>query len=88
MLRYFFTLLIKSVLRFSFCIFWEVENFNIEVKKNLNDDVRFVDDVTKRNLELMSNLRNSYNFGWYYSYGIYGRTENGLQLKFGLVGGE
>jgi hypothetical protein len=62
----------------------DVKRNVMKVKKNLNDDVRFVDDVTKRNLELMSNLRNSYNFIWYYNYGIYGRTENGLQLKFGL----
>ena len=64
----------------------DVKRNVMKVKKNLNDGVRFVDDVTKRNLELMSNLRNSYNFEsvWYFNCGIYGRTEDGLQLKFGL----
>ena len=33
-----------------------------KAKKNLSDDVKFVDNVTKRNLEFMSNLSNSYNF--------------------------
>ena len=64
----------------------DVKRNVMKVKKNLNDGVRVVDDVTKRNLELMSNLRNSYNFEsvWYFNCGIYGRTEDGLQLKFGL----
>ena len=40
----------------------DVKRNVMKAKKNLSDGVRFVDDVTKRNLELMSNLRNSYNF--------------------------
>lgn len=64
----------------------DVKRNVMKVKKNLKDGVRFVDDVTKRNLELMSNLRNSYDFEsvWYFNCGIYGRTAEGLQLKFGL----
>jgi hypothetical protein len=58
----------------------------MKAKKNLSDGERFVDGAAKRNLELMSNIRNSYNFEsvWHYNCGICGRTEDGLQLKFGL----
>ena len=40
----------------------DVERNIMKAKKNLSDGERFVDDVTKRNLESMSNIRNSYNF--------------------------
>ena len=40
----------------------DVKRNIIKAKKNLSNGVRFVDNVTKRNLEFMSNLRNSYNF--------------------------
>ena len=62
----------------------DVKRNVMKAKKNLSDGERFVDGAAKRNLELMSNIRNSYNFEsvWHYNCGICGRTEDGLQLKF------
>ena len=70
-----------------------VRLFNSDIKrsvmrerKNLTNNVRFVDDVTRKNLELIKKLDETEQFEsvWYYNCGIYGRTEDGLQLKFGL----
>jgi hypothetical protein len=46
--------------------------------------MKFVDDVTQRNMELTKRLERSQCFDqvWYFNCGIYGRTENGLQTKF------
>lgn len=55
-------------------------------KKELKNNIRFSDDVTKRNMELINRLRdmNCFESVWYYNCGVYGITEDGLQLKFGL----
>jgi hypothetical protein len=56
----------------------------MQVRKELKGRVKFVDDVTHRNMELIKRLERSQRFDqvWYFNCGIYGRTENGLQTKF------
>ncbi|XP_071149410.1 uncharacterized protein [Mytilus edulis] len=70
-----------------------VRLFNSDVKrkvmverKNLNNKVRISDDVTWRNMQLISKLRdmNCFESVWFYNSGVYGRMEDGLQLKFNL----
>ena len=58
----------------------------MRVRKDLKDNVRLSDDVTKRNMQLIHQLRdmNCFESVWYYNCGVYGRTEEGLQLKFRL----
>lgn len=55
-------------------------------KKELNGDVKFVDDVTQRNMKLINKLHDTNHFEqvWYYNCGVYGRTETGKQFKFNL----
>ena len=56
----------------------------MQVRKELKGRVKFVDDVTQRNMELIKRPERSQRFDqvWYFNCGIYGRTENGLQTKF------
>ncbi|XP_063397543.1 uncharacterized protein LOC134681835 [Mytilus trossulus] len=70
-----------------------VKLFNSDVKrkimrcrKELTSKIKFVDNVTQRNMGLIKRLRETEEFEsvWYYNCGIYGRTFSGLQLKFGL----
>lgn len=70
-----------------------VRLFNSDVKrnvmrerKNLTNDVRFSDDVTKANMDLIQRLRDTEMFEsvWYFNCSVYARTEDGLQLKFGI----
>ena len=58
----------------------------MRAKKNLKNNVRFVDDITKQNHELMKRMRDSNRFDsvWFYNCGIYGRTPDDKQFKFGL----
>ncbi|VDI04249.1 Hypothetical predicted protein [Mytilus galloprovincialis] len=55
-------------------------------KKNLQDHVRFYDDISKRNIELMKRLNETEWFSdvWYFNCGVYGRISDGLQLKFNI----
>ncbi|CAC5416029.1 unnamed protein product [Mytilus coruscus] len=55
-------------------------------KRNLQDNERFYDDISKRNLELMKRLNETEWFSdvWYVNCGVYGRTSDGLQLKFNI----
>ena len=64
----------------------DVKRSIMRVRKNLKGKVKFVDDVTQRNMELIHRLEDSQRFEsvWYFNCGIYDRTENGLHLKFGL----
>lgn len=70
-----------------------VKCFNTDVKrrlmrerKQLKNNVKFVDDVTTRNMALINRMENSGLFDqvWYFNCGIYGRTEDDLQMKFGI----
>ena len=45
----------------------------MRAKKNLKNNVRFVDDITKQNHELMKRISNRFD-SWFYNCGIYGRT--------------
>jgi hypothetical protein len=56
----------------------------MRASKELKGRVKFVDDVTQRNMELIKRLERSQRFDqvWYFNCGIYGRTEKGLQTKF------
>ena len=58
-------------------------SYNYIVQKN---NVRFVDDITKQNHELMKRMRDSNRFDsvWFYNCGIYGRTPDDKQFTFGL----
>ena len=62
----------------------DVKRSVMRVRKELKGRVKFVDDVTQRNMELIKRLERSQRFDqvWYFNCGIYGRTENGLQTKF------
>ena len=64
----------------------DVKRSVMRVRKELRNDVRFSDDVTQANMELIQRLRDTELFEsvWYYNCGVYGRTEEGLQLKFGI----
>ena len=64
----------------------DVKRSVMRVRKELRNDVRFTDDVTQTNMELIQRLRDTESFEsvWYYNCGVYGRTEEGLQLKFGI----
>jgi hypothetical protein len=55
-------------------------------KKNLKNNVRFVDDITKQIHELMKRMRdfNRFDSVWFYNCGLYGRTSDDKQFKFGL----
>ena len=55
-------------------------------RKELKGNVKFVDDVSQRNMNLIKRLNDTNEFDqvWYYNCGIYGRTEEDLQLKFNL----
>ncbi|VDH91542.1 Hypothetical predicted protein [Mytilus galloprovincialis] len=55
-------------------------------KKNLQDHVRFYDDISKSNIELMKRLNETEWFSdvWYFNCGVYGRISDGLQLKFNI----
>lgn len=64
----------------------DVKRKVMRVRKELQDNVRFTDDVTKTNMDLIQRLRDTEEFEsvWYYNCGVYARTEDGLQLKFGI----
>ena len=64
----------------------DVKRSVMRVRKSLSDGIKFVDDVTQRNMDLIQRLQDTGEFEsvWYYNCGIYGRTEQGLQLKFGI----
>ena len=70
-----------------------VKVFNSDVKRSimrerqyLQNDIRFSDDVTKRNVDLMERMRETDCFDsvWYFNCNVYGRIYEGLQLKFDL----
>ena len=62
----------------------DVKRSVIRVRKELKGRVKFVDDVTQRNMELIKRPERSQRFDqvWYFNCGIYGRAKNGLQTKF------
>ncbi|CAG2205448.1 unnamed protein product [Mytilus edulis] len=64
----------------------DVKRSIMRVRKDLKDKVRFSDDVTRRNMQLITKLRDMECFEsvWYYNCGVFGRTEDGLQLKYRL----
>ncbi|VDI46270.1 Hypothetical predicted protein [Mytilus galloprovincialis] len=64
----------------------DVKRSVMRVRKQLNGKVKFVDDVTQRNMELIHRLEKSNHFEqvWYFNCGVYGRTECGEQIKFGM----
>lgn len=64
----------------------DVKRMIMREKKHLKNNVLVIDDITQQNYELMKRLRNSQRFEsvWFFNCHIYGRTENGLQLKFDL----
>ncbi|VDI22340.1 Hypothetical predicted protein, partial [Mytilus galloprovincialis] len=57
----------------------DVKRSVMRVRKQLNGKVKFVDDVTQRNMELIHRLEKSNHFEqvWYFNCGVYGRTECG-----------
>ena len=58
----------------------------MRVRKELQNKVKFVDDVTTRNMELISKLDKSECFEsvWYFNCNVFARTLDGVQFKFGL----
>lgn len=64
----------------------DVKRSLMRVRKELKNKVKFVDDVTSRNMELINRLDKSGHFDsvWYFNCNVYARTQEGLQLKFGL----
>ena len=58
----------------------------MRVRKDLKDNVRFTDDVTQANMDLIQRPRDTEMFDsvWYFNCGVYGRTEDDLHLKFGI----
>ncbi|CAC5364190.1 unnamed protein product [Mytilus coruscus] len=64
----------------------DVKRSIMRVRKDLKDHVQFSDDVTRRNMQLITKLRDMECFEsvWYYNCGVFGRTEDGLQLKYRL----
>ncbi|CAG2254514.1 unnamed protein product [Mytilus edulis] len=64
----------------------DVKRQIMRCRKELTSKIRFVDDVTQRNMSLIVRLRKTDEFEsvWYLNCGIYGRTPAGLQLKIGL----
>ncbi|CAG2211189.1 unnamed protein product [Mytilus edulis] len=61
----------------------DVKRSVMRVRKQLNGKVKFVDDVTQRNMELIHRLEKSNHFEqvWYFNCGVYGRTECGEQIN-------
>ena len=55
----------------------------MRVRKELSGKVKFVDDVSQRNMELIHRIEKSQRF-CYFNCGVYGRTPSGLQLKIGM----
>ncbi|CAG2247753.1 unnamed protein product [Mytilus edulis] len=68
------------------CFNTDVKRSIMRKRKELRNKVKFVDDVTTRNMALIKRLEDSGRFDqvWYFNCGIYGRTDNGLQMKYGL----
>ena len=64
----------------------DVKRSLMRVRRDLKNKVKFVDDVTRRNMGLIHRLEETGHFEsvWYFNCGVYGRTPRGLQLKFGL----
>ena len=64
----------------------DVKRSLMRVRKDLKNGVRFADDVTQRNMELIDRLNKSGSFDsvWYFNCNVYARTTEGLQFKFGL----
>lgn len=68
------------------CFNTDVKRSLMRLRKELKNKIKFVDDVTPRNMGLIKRLEDSGNFEqvWYFNCKIYARTEQGLQLKYGL----
>lgn len=68
------------------CFNTDVKRSLMRVRKQLKQKVKFVDDVTTRNMGLINRLEDSGNFEqvWYFNCNVYARTLEGLQLKYGL----
>ena len=64
----------------------EVKRNIMRQKKNLKNNVRVVDDVTKKNLDLIKRLKESSEIesAWYFNTAVYGKTKSGHQMKFDL----
>lgn len=64
----------------------DVKRQVMKEKKNLQNNVRFYDDITKRNLDFMTKMKDIGCFAsvWYYNCNVYGVTESDLRLKLGL----
>lgn len=68
------------------CFNTDVKRSLMRVRKELSGKVKFVDDVTTRNMRLITRLEDTGNFDqvWYFNCNVYARTMEGLQLKFNL----
>ncbi|VDI70471.1 Hypothetical predicted protein [Mytilus galloprovincialis] len=68
------------------CFNTDIKRSIMRKRKELRNKVKFVDDVTTRNIALIKRLEDSGRFDqvWYFNCGIYGRTDHGLQMKYGL----
>ena len=57
-------------------------------KKNLTPNTKFrlVDDVTKHNMGLITQLRNTEKFEsvWYFNCAVYAKTEAGTKFRFDI----
>ena len=69
----------------------KVKNTEVKIKimrekKNLTKDVKFHDDITQRNLGLMTRLKETKNFEnvWFYNCSVYGKVSDGKRIKFDL----
>ena len=65
----------------------EVKSRIMRQKKKLNDEIKFHDDITSRNLGLMSRLYKSEKFHsvWYFNDGVYAkRTKEGKRIRFDI----
>ncbi|XP_056019041.1 uncharacterized protein LOC130054214 [Ostrea edulis] len=62
----------------------EVKKKLMREKKNLSGDIRIVEDITQKNLDLLKSLRENDDIesAWYYNTKVYGRSKNGIQVKF------
>jgi hypothetical protein len=55
-------------------------------KKNLSGNIRFAEDVTQKNMNLMKLLRESDEIesAWFYNTRVYGKSKDGTQVKFDI----
>ncbi|CAG2246275.1 unnamed protein product [Mytilus edulis] len=55
-------------------------------KRGLKNDIKFHDDITQRNLGLMTRLKNGEHFEnvWFYNCNVYAKQQDGSRIRFDL----